>query len=69
MSFEFSYLLAIKRVYIDCRILRSSSHVLIIEEMNAQDRVIVIGFYSFQSVQLEFLAPFDQAALLVGINP
>ena len=69
MSFEFAYFLAVKRVDIDSGVLRSSSHVLIVEEMNAQDGVIVIGLYSFQSVQLEFLAPFDQASLLVGVHP
>lgn len=50
MSFEFAYFLAVKRVDIDSCILGSSSHVLIVEEVNAQDRVIVIRFYSFQSV-------------------
>ena len=63
MTSQGSHLSPIKSININACIFRTS-HNISIDKVNAEDRILMICFYPFYSVQFDILTPLSDASLL-----
>jgi hypothetical protein len=68
MSLKLPDLLAVEGVDVDGGILRPCRDELVVQEVNTENRVVVVSFYPLKAVEFEFIAPFHRTSLLVGID-
>lgn len=68
MTFQASYLSSIKRINVDSCIFGASSDVLVVQKLDAKDRITVICLHSLPFTNSQIFAEISHTALLVGTD-
>lgn len=68
MAFQAPYLPSIKRINVDSCIFGASSDVLVVQELNAKDRIAVICLHSLPFAHSQIFAEIGHTTLLVGTH-